>query len=288
MTPARRGPAGHITGLNRWLDEWAKETGVASGRLRRRVGVIAVAAMLDSCRDADGGHLFHFKGGSALELRFGDRARTSKDLDAVFRGLMSEAQSVIGGALAAGWSGFTGRVTKVEEITTATRTVKPLRITTKLRYLAKDFCTLPLEIAPPEGAMGSPDAVTIMPMAEVGLEPPTSVPCLSLRYQIAQKLHACTEQLTDGKPNPRARDVADLLLIRELAGDDLDLADVRAACVDIFDVRDLHPWPPALVPAEEWPALWAKLVEDENFPVRDLDEAVEQVRAFITDIDAAR
>lgn len=283
----RSRPAGSLQGLERWLTEWSTKEGLTAGRLRRRVGVVAVAAMLDGCRDDTGEHLFQVKGGSALELRFGAVAGTSKDLDALYRGVIADSPDVIATALAAGWSGFSGRVARTESIRSGQR-VEPLRITTKLTYRGRPYLELPIEVAAPEGGSAlSPDAVQVRPLAEVGLPTPETVPCMSLRYQIAQKLHACTEPLTDGRVNERARDIADLLLIDELAGGALDLAKVREACVEVFDLRAKHPWPPALVAPALWTVLWHRIVEEDSFPISDLTDALAQARGFIDRIDTA-
>lgn len=49
-----------------------------------RVGV--VCAMLDDIRHDDGGHLFIVKGGTAMQLRLGNQAQATTDLDVAFRG----------------------------------------------------------------------------------------------------------------------------------------------------------------------------------------------------------
>lgn len=286
MSATDRGrPAANLQGLERWLTEWSVTEGVTAGRLRRRVGVVAVAAMLDGCRDTAGAHLFQVKGGSALELRFGAGARTSKDLDALYRGVIAEVPDVIAGALAAGWSGFGGRVARAELIRTGQR-VEPMRVNAKLTYRGRPYLELPIEVSAPEGrSAASPDAVQVRPLVEVGLAAPETVPCMSLRYQIAQKLHACTEPITDGRVNERVRDVADLLIIDELAGATLDVAEVRDACVEVFELRARHPWPPALVAPELWTALWRRIVDEDDFPITDLGEALARARAFIERID---
>ncbi|HUR17628.1 MAG TPA: hypothetical protein VMZ51_01670 [Acidimicrobiales bacterium] len=69
--------------------------------------------------------------------------------------------------------------------------------------------------------------------------------------------------------------------------DAADLGDVRAACVDVFAIRDRQPWPPALVAPPHWPRLWNTIVEEDRFPVIALHDAVERVRALIERIDAA-
>ncbi len=288
MTEARRSrPAGSLQGLERWLTEWSARERLTAGRLRRRVGVLAVAAMLDTCRDATGEHVFQVKGGSALELRFGAQARTSKDLDALYRGVLADAPDIIAAALTAGWSGFAGRVTRTDTIRTG-QPVEPLRITTKLSYRGRPYLELPIELSPPEGGSALwPEAVQVRPLTEIGLPTPEPVPCMSLRYQIAQKLHACTESFADGRPNARAHDIADLLIIDDLAGAKLNLAEVRAACVEVFSLRGTHAWPPAVVAPELWTGLWRRIVEEDDFPITDLGEAMSRVRVFIDRIDAA-
>ena len=156
----------------------------------------------------------------------------------------------------------------------------------KLKYKDKPFVTVPMEIAAPEGgALANVDVVTVA-VAELGFVDPTDVPCLSVRYQIAQKIHACTDPLGGERPNDRAHDLADLILLEELV-DDADLAAVRDACVDVFAVRGRHIWPPALVAPAHWPALWDEILETDAVVEESLPEAVDRVRALIVRIDEA-
>lgn len=46
---------------------------------------MVVAAVLDSIRDEDNDSVFALKGGVAMELRLGLRARATKDYDAAYR-----------------------------------------------------------------------------------------------------------------------------------------------------------------------------------------------------------
>lgn len=286
MTSERKQEPGDLSHLQRWLTEWAAEAGVTAGRLARRVGVLVVSAMLDQLRDDNGDHLFVAKGGAALEMRFGARARTSKDFDAVYRGVMKDAADEIIRSVEVEWHGFTGRVVRVGQIDVRGLPVKPTRLEVKLSYKRKPFVTVPLEIAAPEGdALRSIDSVAVS-LAPVGLPAPATVPCLSVRYQIAQKLHACTDPLDGQLVNNRAHDLADLILLEELLDDD-ELGDVRTACIDIFEGRDKQPWPPALVAPPHWAALWQRIVEDDGFPVESLEEAVARVRTMIERIDAS-
>lgn len=287
--PQRARPARRLQGLERWLEEWAKATGTTGGRMRRQLGVAVVAGMLDAVRDGAGRHRFVMKGGSALELRFGLRARSSKDLDSIFRGITAEAAIEAEAAVTREWQGFTGTVARVETVEVPGLSVRPIRFDVRLSYRGDPFATVPMEVSTPEGAaVDGEDMVFVPSLTPVGLQGPDVVPCLSLAYQIAQKLHACTDPLDGARPNDRARDLADILLIEELAGDQLDLPELAVACVDIFTVRHRQPWPPELIVWDHWPDLWARIVDEDAFPIADVHEAAGLVRGLIARIDSAR
>ena len=135
---------------------------------------------------------------------------------------MTEAIGLIDEGLKEGWSGFTGRTTEGEPIAGTGLAVAPVRFRVKLFYKGKDFVTVPMELSPVEGR--SLDQVEELPaavsLAPVQLAEAESIPFLPIRYQVAQKLHACTEDTGEERPNQRARDLADILLIEELALDD--------------------------------------------------------------------
>lgn len=292
-TPKAVRPPGDVNHLSRLLQAWAdaasKESGQpeTAGRLRRLVGVTVVARMLDGLQDDEGVERIGFKGGSALELRFGFRARTSKDLDAAYRGELDEGLQLIRDRLAAGWNGFTAVVDDPEEITRAGISPPPLRTKIKLRYKDRPFVTVPFEMAAAEGrSMSEPELLpSAVQLEPVQLEGPESIPFLPIRYQIAQKLHACTEDVGE-PPNQRVRDLHDILLIEELAVEPGDYPTIRAACVEIFDGRNKHPWPPDITAWPGWAQLWADLVNEEAL-IMTLQEAVTAVEAFVAAVEAA-
>jgi hypothetical protein len=286
-------PPGDLSHLNRLLQTWSDVSAARSEhpapavRLRRLVGVIVVAAMLDGLQGEDGVERIGFKGGSALELRFGLRARTSKDLDAAYRGELEEGLKIIRDRLAHGWNGFSAVVTDPEQITRAAINPPPLRAQIKLRYKNKPFVTIPFEVAAAEGrSMEAPERLPAAVQLEpVQLEGPEMISFLPIRYQIAQKLHACTEDVGD-PPNQRVRDLHDILLIEELAVCPGDYPAIREACVEIFEGRRRHLWPPKITAWPGWDQLWADLIDKERLTVT-LDEAVAAVSAFVDAIDAA-
>jgi predicted nucleotidyltransferase component of viral defense system len=282
-TPPKRlpGDRGH---LGRLLDLWARDTEelVTSGRLRRLVGVTAIIQMLDGLKDEEGREQIAFKGGAALELRFGFRARASNDLDGAYRGEVAEAIGLIDEAVRRGNSNVgTGRTTEGEQIIGTGLAVAPVRFRVKLLYKEKDFVTVPMELSPVEGH--SLDQLEVLPaavsLAPVQLAEAEAIPFLPIRYQVAQKLHACSEDLGEERPNQRARDLADILLIEELALNDVQMSGLRDACVEIFGLRGKHPWPPTVVPWPGWDNIWNRLVETER-----LDYSIAEAVARVQDL----
>lgn len=146
--------------------------------------------------------------------------------------------------------------------------------------------TVPVEMAEVEGSMGvDVDQVPARSLDHVGLDGPATVPCIAVRWQIAQKLHACTEQLED-RDNDRFRDLLDLQLLAELIAEE-GWPDVRVACVEVFAGRAKHAWPPELTMPDSWRAGYRTLAEDTDFAVVDVADAAEAVRHLIARIDSA-
>jgi len=186
-------------------------------------------------------------------------------------------------ALARGHGDFTATSAAVRPV----GTTGSVRVTVKLAYRGHPWGTVPVEIAPAEGRVGEElERVPVRALDAVGLSSPTDVACVSIRYQMAQKLHACTQVFEDGPANRRFRDLIDVLLLRELMPDD-DLPRVRAACVEIFTLRATHPWPPELTTVAEWREPYAELARETAFPLTDVDSAATAVGLLIDEIDGA-
>jgi hypothetical protein len=282
-------PPGDRQHLERLLNTWSGATkNVTAGRLRNVVGVTVIAQMLDGLRDDEDTHLFVFKGGAGLQMRYGLQTRATKDLDAAFRAEMETVVKRVTSAVESGWSGFTGVVTNAEPITRANLTPRPMRMKVKLFYKGRGFITIPFEVSPAEAtSIDIPEMVPVaIDLEPVRLEGPTALPFLPLRYQIAQKIHACSEPSTDAYPYDRVRDLVDLDLIEELSVRDEHLPDIKAACVEIFESRAMHAWPPRMRSGPGWNQLWDRLSEDERLEMT-LDEALASANAFVARIDSA-
>lgn len=265
------------------LGEASKHTGVAAGRLRRWLGFMVVAAMLDEARHVDDGEpLFLVKGGVAMELRVDIGARATKDLDTAFRESMEVVADHLDPALRAGHGDFTATRTELEPV----KDTGAVRCDIKLAYRGKSVITVKMEVAAVEGGMGNDiDHVPAKSLDHVGLTGPDTIACVAVRWQIAQKLHACTEVFDDGE-NDRFRDLIDLQLLGELVADD-EWTAVKEACLEVFGGREKHEWPPDVTVHDSWISGYGSLADETGFAIVDVHAAATAVARLIDRIDSA-
>jgi predicted nucleotidyltransferase component of viral defense system len=166
---------------------------------------------------------FMLKGGIAIELRLRHVARATKDVDVIFFGEPEALEDDLDEALAQPYAGFTLQ----RHVVGAFGGGRFRNVEVKLSYRDRSWATLKLEVAQRESEKIDAEAVEAIPLDEFGLFGPETVPCLSTRFQIAQKIHAVTEQFED-RHNSRFRDLLDLILLREEAA-----AEVRAFIAEI-------------------------------------------------------
>ena len=96
-------------------------------------------------------------------------------------------------------------------------------------------------------------------LAFAGIEPAV-VPVIPLEQQVAEKVHAYTRTYR-GQPSSRARDLVDLVLIKQTTA--LDGARLHAALRGTFEGRRQHPLPASLPPLPAgWSVSYRKLALD--------------------------
>jgi hypothetical protein len=135
-------PPRNATLLAAWLDRIANTSGIASGRLRRQLGFMILAAMLDTARHAeDGQPLFLVKGGVAMELRTQGSARATRDT--ALSADTADLAAHLDPALRSGFGDFTATRTQIEPV----RDTGALRCEIKIAYRNKPVVTVPFEIA---------------------------------------------------------------------------------------------------------------------------------------------
>lgn len=281
-------PPSNLRSLRDRLVQAAKREGLVFGRFQQHVVVLVVAQLASRSIDDAEGPLLLVKGGSSLELRRGVAdSRTSRDLDAVARHDVSEVHELLAEAGEVGWSGFTATFTTPEEIEVPGLLINPRRFVAKLSYHGQPFASVPIEVSMIEAGNGEAfDAVSSEALTLVGIPGAIAVPCMTVLWQIAQKLHACTATLAPPRINDRAHDLVDLQLLEALLADD-DLDQTRSACIAVFDARAEHAWPPVVHVHPHWFTIYDRACEGlDHLDLADtVDEAAERVGRFVRRID---
>lgn len=188
------GPPASVRSLEQRIRNLEGDDGLT---LRRRVGMalVVVGQMLPEGA---------IKGGSAMALRYGRGTRFTRDLDAARVKSLARFRSDFEESLAAGWAGFTGRLIekaapRPADVPTA-YVMQPFDV--KLDYQGRSWCTVVFELGHNElGDADEPEYLLAPDLAalftEVGLEAPRSVPVMRADHQIAQKLHAATQEVNE-------------------------------------------------------------------------------------------
>ncbi len=227
------------------------------------------------------------KGGSSLKIRFGDAAtRATTDLDAARSVDQDEFADDFSRRLSDGWEGFTGRLVEMPkahpEDVPDSYVMQPYAV--KLSYLGKPWCTVTFELGHNEIG-DADDADLVVPkdaarmLKAMAFPEPSPVSLMSLRYQIAQKLHGVSE------PNSqRAHDLIDLQLI--VTNGEVDLHDVREVCERLFSYRRKQEWPPTIVKGDAWDLLYSEAAAGLDV-LPGADEAVAWANDLIRRIAAA-
>jgi len=290
VTQRYSSPPTNLRSLQDRLTQAAQRQGVVFGRLQRHVAMVVVAQFAAMLTDESGVPLLLVKGGSSLELRRGiPDSRTSRDFDTVARRDIAAVHEQLADAGEAGWEGFTAIFTAPEEIDVPGMPVKPRRFTARLSYRAKPFASIPIEVSIVEaGNADQFDTLTSDVLGLIGVSAEVSVPCMTIPWQIAQKLHAVTAVLEAPRVNDRAHDLVDLQLLEGLLSNG-DLVPTRGACTAVFEARAQHSWPPQVVALPHWPLIYSRALEglDHLELAATVEDAAEAVQRFVRRIDRA-
>ena len=257
----------------------AVAVGTDAVRLSRQLANVIVGQMLP-----DG----VIKGGSSLMFRYGSRlTRYTRDVDTARAMEHDEYVDRLQRALAAGWNGFTADLVEVEP-------AKPKDVPgkyvmrsydAKLKYMGRPWQTVRIEIGHNEIGDADeyeeflPEELTAA-FEEMQFPRPQPLRVMKLSYQIAQKLHALSEEGSD-----RAHDLIDLMLIGRQS--QLDFVDIKSKCVRLFDYRRKQAWPPEIKKGDEWDAKYEAAlgtVRDNSDICPTVDEAVAWVNEFVAQI----
>ncbi|WP_180541693.1 nucleotidyl transferase AbiEii/AbiGii toxin family protein [Nevskia soli] len=265
--------------LEKTLARVARDQGIDQERLRRWVSFLAICGVLE--RAASEGILggYYLKGGVAMELRFAQRARATKDLDLVLNGDRGKRLRSFEQALKLGFDEFSFRLkAQAREMDRA----DTVRVEVAIQYRTRAWQTVEVDLGPAGTTTIDRVEPTVAGIHEMGVPVTSPIRCIGLSEQVAQKLHACTAPHTS---STRARDVLDILLIETLG--QLNYPAALAAALRVFDERGTHEFPPDFI----MPALWRPELEalaaQLSFPVAGAAEIETAFRETVRRIATA-
>ena len=258
--------------LNAWIAQAEGRLGdeAKGGRLGWLIASTVAIAAVQQAVGADGRQLFLLKGGTLLQHRLNETARTTKDVDGLVRGDLNAFFAVLEDTLDRPWGPLTLRRGEVGVIDVPTKIIRPRRFDIILELRGVTWRRIPFEVSPDEAGIGDEhETIEPPPLGGFGLPDAEPLVGISMRFQIAQKLHAVSDpHEPPDSINDRARDVVDLLLLRGLieATGSPTLAEVRQAGVAVFEARAAEAaelgrppraWPPTIIAHDHWAADYA-------------------------------
>lgn len=284
--------------LNTWIAQAEGQLGdeAKGGRLGWLIASSVAIAAVQRALGTDGRQLFLLKGGTLLQHRLNATARTTKDVDGLVRGDIDAFFQVLEDVLDEPWGPLTLRRGEVEVIDVPTTNIKPRRFDIVLDMRGVTWRRIQFEVSPDEAGIGDEhETIEPPPLAGFGLPAPDALVGIAMRFQIAQKLHAVSDpHEPPASINDRARDLVDLLLLRDLiaATGSPALTEVRKAAVAVFESRAAEApklgrptrrWPPTISAHGHWDNDFTRAAASGGIEL-SLNDAVADVNAWIAEI----
>ena len=245
--------------LEKILARGAHDQGIDQERLRRWVSFLAICGVLElaTAEGLLGG--YYLKGGVAMELRFAQRARATKDLALVLAGNRGTRLRSLQQALNLRFDEFSFRLkAQVHEMDLA----DTVRVDVAIQHRTRAWQTVEVDLGPTSTTTIDLVEPTLVGLCEMGIHVNSPIRCISLSEQVAQKLHACTAPNTS---STRARDVLDILLIETLG--QLNHSSALAAARRVFLERGTHDFPPEILIPVLWRPELEALAAQLSFPI---------------------
>ena len=297
--PDKQRPAPSVRSLNQWLRDAEAQSGLSQQWLGWQLASTVVVAALQRAIGPDATPLFLVKGGVYVQLQLGEKAitRATKDIDTLFRGTVDEFATSLRQVITQPWGPFSLETTPVERIEGVRRLVKPCRFDVRLMVKGAVWRRVRVEVSFPEGQIATDtQPVPAPPIGFFGLDTPDHLAGIVMDYQIAQKLHACTDPDTPAWINDRVRDVIDVNLLHKHFYPGDPPPGLRAACLDLFDARAAEAtqlgdpsrhWPPTVIANNQWRVLFPDLATAVGLE-ETLDQAVAALNQWIRGIDETK
>ncbi len=278
-------PAAFRQALEERLNQHERQTGEPLVRLRKRV---VFERCMDRLQKEEKGP-WVLKGGFALELRLGERARMTKDLDlgvdlGYFKttdiSLVEVARKLREDLSTRGTDSFVFVVPEAGEQELSIPGVKAYRYSVEARLDGRRFENARVDVGlgdpliPPFDELVGSDLLSF-----AGIPRPT-IRTTSRVQHLVEKVHAVTRPFDD-RINTRVKDLADILLLMNLGMPGPGIT--KQVADEIFATRRTHDIPKTIVtPPVTWAASFAAMATDLGLSEKTLESATARVNEYWT------
>jgi predicted nucleotidyltransferase component of viral defense system len=237
------------------------QTGISPDRLRRRVLFERIVARLEAAEPGQ----WVLKGGMALEVRLGDDARLTKDLDLGLRSEIDTAGNLherLVDAFVADrdGDGFELAAATPQLLRADGAGHVTWRVSVAARLAGRSFGGIRLDVSPRGHELVATERVARSNALDFAGIPAAVVEIVDVNRHAAEKFHAMLRDFGD-RENTRVRDLVDLVLLVE---HDLLVSDRLAEAIRrVWAERDGADPPAALPPLpQSWPARYERLAAE--------------------------
>lgn len=269
--------------LEQRLHSRSAATGVALDRLRRRVIFERAITRLQSSEPGR----WVLKGGMALEVRLGDAARLTQDIDLGLRDDVADAESLRQRVIDAisvdragdGFMLTTGPPSRLTEDGGGQLT---WRLSVAAALAGKPFGGVKVDVSPRTHELTATDRLALPNSLDfAGITTPV-IETVALPRHAAEKFHALLRDFGD-RENTRVRDLVDLVILIER--DLLRPPTVATAVLQVWSERDGAP-PPVALPElpRSWPDRYEALAIELGLGAASFPAAVALVAGLWTEL----
>ena len=226
------------------------------------------------------------KGALALDFRMGERTRTTKDMDIFHRDNETSATADLIAAQAVEIDDYF--TFDIEKVGAPGEEVEGLAVRYRVRaeLAGRRFEEVMVDIGFSDSLKWKPEPIRGQDLLAFADIEPIEVPVLPLEQHIAEKVHAYTKTYGQGRRSSRAKDLVDLVLVKQLMV--LDAARLRSALEGVFEGRRQHGLPDRFPPPPpEWAVPYRKLANEVGLDP-DLRQGYAQAAALLDPVLAGR
>ena len=226
------------------------------------------------------------KGALALDFRMGERTRTTKDMDLFHRDDETAATADFIAAQAVEIDDYF--TFDIEKVGAPGEEVEGLAVRYRVRaeLAGRRFEEVMVDIGFSDSLKWKPEPIRGQDLLAFADIEPIEVPVLPLEQHIAEKVHAYTKTYGQGRRSSRAKDLVDLVLVKQFMV--LDAARLRSALVGVFEGRRQHGLPDRFPPPPpEWAVPYRKLAKEVGLDP-DLRQGYAQAAALLDPVLAGR